>query len=383
MGYGDDTAASPISTARDHSSWLDDSEAGADDIEALETYAKKFWPRHVQKHGDEHVNSRLVVLLKAFLGSMDASSRAYQHWHDTYRTKLPQSPAMKGNSEICRELCPAACATSATCYFESDPLLDDWWDRGIVDPGRRNEAGNTLLHLAVMGGSCKLTKRLLGFGLDVNARGSYWYGSPLTVAAANGNVPIAKLLLDFGTSVNQPGGTDGCPLSTAAWRGEVELAKLLLNAGADVNMAGGLGGCALGTAAFGGQCKIVIHLLAHGADVSVRGARFAHEDLDQARGRCGIIARLLLTTSIDVGAEDYALSAAISAAAGSWNAERWQAFLPQLLEAWAASPLRAPRVASANTRRSVFSDIDETGECFPKRRVSQRMSEWLGQEVSR
>jgi hypothetical protein len=56
----DDTSASPISIASNHSWRTDDSEAdeddsetNEDDIEALKSYAVGVWPRHVQKHGED------------------------------------------------------------------------------------------------------------------------------------------------------------------------------------------------------------------------------------------------------------------------------------------------------------------------------------------
>jgi ankyrin repeat protein len=290
-------------------------------IHFLLLYAIRFWPVHVQKHGEEYIDSRLVALLKAFLGSIDSSSRSYQRWYNMYNAGLPPGVLLSSYRDVRVRLPPSTCATFAICFYGFDKILDDWWDRGLAAPNRRNEDGDTLLHLAVVGGSSRLTRKLLDYGLDVNACGSLRSGSPLTVAAGNGYMHILKLLLDAGADVNQPGGCDGCPLSAAAYGGHIELVMLLLNAGADVNLPGGYAGCALGAAAYRGHIELAVLLLNAGADMNLPGGDHGGPLSTAAFVGHIEIVMLLLSAGADVNLPGGCAGCALGAAAYAGHVE--------------------------------------------------------------
>ncbi len=68
-----------ITTKRTNSSSAG-SNYGVDDAESLIPilyYARELWHRHVQKHGENGIDSRLSTMLKTFLVSMDESGPAY------------------------------------------------------------------------------------------------------------------------------------------------------------------------------------------------------------------------------------------------------------------------------------------------------------------
>ncbi len=143
-----------------------------------EQYILKYWPKHMREHGEDNPDPRSALLLKAFLESMNASSLAYQHW---------QKRLGKGLTCSSSRLAPSTSASFSICYYGFDRLIADWWEKGFEDPCQRNDQGDSLLHLAVMNNSIAVTKRLLGYGLEVNlpnGQGS----SPLILAAKRADI---------------------------------------------------------------------------------------------------------------------------------------------------------------------------------------------------
>ncbi len=229
-----------------------------------EPYAVKYWPRHIKGHGDNNIDARLARLLESFLGSMDASSTAYQHWYKCFENTTWDN--------ACFRLRPSTSASFCICYFGFDHILADWWKNGFDDPQQRNDRGESLLHLAVRSNSVAVTRRLLGYGLSVDLQDSYG-ASVLTTAAEVAEVSLARLL-DAGADVNAKGGKYGCPLGTATYWGNDGVVRLLVDAGADVNAKGGWYGCPLGTAAHEGKEGVVRLLMDAGADVNAKGGDY-------------------------------------------------------------------------------------------------------------
>lgn len=99
---------------------------------------------------------------------------------------------------------------------------------------RRNEKGETQLHVACINGDVGAVERLLSSGHATNVRDHYGW-SPLHEAANHGYVDIAELLLKHGANVNDPGGTS-CkgvtPLHDAAYCGHFPMMQLLMQHGA-------------------------------------------------------------------------------------------------------------------------------------------------------
>ncbi|XP_011172842.2 tonsoku-like protein [Solenopsis invicta] len=101
---------------------------------------------------------------------------------------------------------------------------------------KRNEKGETQLHVACINGDVAAVERLLSSGHSVNVRDHCGW-SPLHEAANHGYVEIAELLLKHGAEINDPGGMS-CqgvtPLHDAASCGHFSMMELLLQRGADV-----------------------------------------------------------------------------------------------------------------------------------------------------
>ncbi|KAG5308555.1 TONSL protein, partial [Pseudoatta argentina] len=110
--------------------------------------------------------------------------------------------------------------------------------RGTSTAIKRNEKGETQLHVACINGDIGAVERLLSSGHCTNVRDNYGW-SPLHEAANHGYVDIAELLLKHGANVNDPGGTS-CkgvtPLHDAACCGHFSMMHLLIQHGAIVTL---------------------------------------------------------------------------------------------------------------------------------------------------
>lgn len=103
---------------------------------------------------------------------------------------------------------------------------------------KRNEKGETQLHVACINGNISAVERLLSSGHPTNVRDHCGW-SPLHEAANHGYVDIAELLLKHGANVNDPGGAS-CkgvtPLHDAAYCGHFSIMQLLMQHGATVTL---------------------------------------------------------------------------------------------------------------------------------------------------
>ncbi|KAL8593110.1 hypothetical protein ACOMHN_018036 [Nucella lapillus] len=97
---------------------------------------------------------------------------------------------------------------------------------------KRNERGETPLHLAAKRGDLKQARRLIKAGASVNVT-DYAGWTPLHEACNLGNVDVAKQLLKAGANVNVLGLGDETPLHDAAINSHGKLVGILLKHGAN------------------------------------------------------------------------------------------------------------------------------------------------------
>jgi ankyrin repeat protein len=294
-------------------------------------YARRFWPTHIQNHGETNIDSRLSTLLKKFLWSINESGPAYKSWYKMY-TRLDPSLQRNTLSGYDHDIVnPSYLASLGICLFGFSNVLAEWWEAGSIDPEQRNCQGHSLLVLAVLGSSSSVVKTLVKLGADVNAQlSAVMYGSALTAAGGKGNQNIVRLLLESGADVNAQlsGGRYGSALVAAAeGRGNQDIVRLLLESGADANaqLSGGDYGSALvaATARLWGDQNMVRLLLESGADANAQLSGGPYGSALAAAAGWGNedIVRLLLESGADVNVQlsGRVYGSVLAVAAGIWG----------------------------------------------------------------
>ncbi|KAK6491111.1 ankyrin repeat domain-containing protein 12-like isoform X1 [Huso huso] len=92
---------------------------------------------------------------------------------------------------------------------------------------KRNERGETPLHMAAIRGDTKQVKELISLGADVNVK-DFAGWTPLHEACNLGYYDVAKVLIAAGAEVNTQGLDDDTPLHDASSSGHRDIVKLLL-----------------------------------------------------------------------------------------------------------------------------------------------------------
>ncbi|XP_051990389.1 ankyrin repeat domain-containing protein 12 isoform X1 [Xyrauchen texanus] len=92
---------------------------------------------------------------------------------------------------------------------------------------KRNERGETSLHMAAIRGDVKQVKELISLGADVNVK-DFAGWTPLHEACNLGYYDVAKVLIGAGAEVNTQGLDDDTPLHDASSSGHKDIVKLLL-----------------------------------------------------------------------------------------------------------------------------------------------------------
>ncbi|XP_003975396.2 ankyrin repeat domain-containing protein 12 isoform X1 [Takifugu rubripes] len=95
---------------------------------------------------------------------------------------------------------------------------------------KRNERGETPLHMAAIRGDVKQVKELISLGADVNVK-DFAGWTPLHEACNLGYYDVAKVLIAAGAEVNTQGLDDDTPLHDASSSGHKDIVKLLLRHG--------------------------------------------------------------------------------------------------------------------------------------------------------
>ncbi|XP_057319556.1 tonsoku-like protein [Microplitis mediator] len=108
--------------------------------------------------------------------------------------------------------------------------------RGFVI--KRNEKGETKLHVACINNNIQEVMNLLTAGHPVDIRDNCGW-TPLHEAANFGHIEIAQLLIEHGANLNDPGGAqcgNVTPLHDAASCGHFSMMNLLIERGADISL---------------------------------------------------------------------------------------------------------------------------------------------------
>ncbi|CAM5090438.1 unnamed protein product [Eretmochelys imbricata] len=95
---------------------------------------------------------------------------------------------------------------------------------------KRNERGETPLHMAAIRGDVKQVKELISLGANVNVK-DFAGWTPLHEACNVGYYDVAKVLIAAGADVNTQGLDDDTPLHDSASSGHRDIVKLLLRHG--------------------------------------------------------------------------------------------------------------------------------------------------------
>ncbi|KAK2822687.1 hypothetical protein Q5P01_022752 [Channa striata] len=101
---------------------------------------------------------------------------------------------------------------------------------------KRNERGETPLHMAAIRGDAKQVKELISLGADVNVK-DFAGWTPLHEACNLGFYDVAKVLIAAGAEVNTQGLDDDTPLHDASSSGHKDVVKLLLRHGGNAFQA--------------------------------------------------------------------------------------------------------------------------------------------------
>ena len=156
-----------------------------------------------------------------------------------------------------------------------------------------DEFSNSLLLLAVIGGTIPVITSLLINPIDVNTCDVDGQ-SPLHLAVVSGRKSVSSMLLRYGASANAADRRHRRPLHLAAMLPSSGLCQLLLRHSADVNAVDECGVTALHCAAKEGQRQTVKLLIEGGADVNLVDVRRQQPiHVATGRGRLDMIELLL------------------------------------------------------------------------------------------
>ena len=143
----------------------------------------------------------------------------------------------------------------------------------------------TQVYQAARDGSCNLTDLLKRLKpeqrkttLETKTKDGSHFVTPLIIAAHNGHLNSVKILLGYGADIEARGTLntggqviEGCtPLWAAAYTGHLDVVKLLIEQNADVDGRASKGSTPLRAAAHEGHLDIVRCLVESGADVNAR-----------------------------------------------------------------------------------------------------------------
>ena len=159
----------------------------------------------------------------------------------------------------------------------------------------------TPLIIAARNGHLNSVKILLGYGADIEARGTLKIGNeviegctPLWAAASFGRLDVVKLLIEQNADVDGKTSTGSTPLMTAAFNAHLDVVRCLVESGADVNVRTITENTPLIVACYHGHLNVVIYLIDKGAFMDLQnkdGSTALH--VAAQRGHLEIVRQLL------------------------------------------------------------------------------------------
>ena len=159
----------------------------------------------------------------------------------------------------------------------------------------------TPLIIAAHNGHLNSVKILLGYGADIEARGTLKIETdvikgctPLWAAAASGHLNVVKLLIERNADVEGRTSTDSTPLRVAAHDGHLDVVRYLVESGADVNARNEYKGTPIMAACDYGHLSIITYIINKGAfvDLQSKGGNTALHHAAQ-RGHLEVVSQLL------------------------------------------------------------------------------------------
>ena len=159
----------------------------------------------------------------------------------------------------------------------------------------------TPLIIAAQNGHLNSVKILLGYGADIEDRGTIKIGdevvegcTPLWGAACSGRLDVVKLLIERNADVDGRTSTDSTPLRAAAQEGHLDVVRCLVESGADVNARTQYEATPIMAACHYGHVSIITYLINKGAfvDLQAKDGNTALHYTAQ-RGHLEVVSQLL------------------------------------------------------------------------------------------
>ena len=101
--------------------------------EGILRYTVVYWPAHARLHAAQHVDDRLQLLLKEFLGSPKEGSSAYRYWSHA----MLEYCSAQGGPSFCEGFSESSIPAFAVAIFGLNQILSDWWTSSFdVEIGR-------------------------------------------------------------------------------------------------------------------------------------------------------------------------------------------------------------------------------------------------------
>ena len=162
----------------------------------------------------------------------------------------------------------------------------------------------TPLIIAAHNGHLNSVKILLGYGADIEARGTLKVENeviegctPLWAAAASGRLDVVKLLIEENAEVDGRTSTGSTPLRAAAYDGYLDIVRCLVESGADVNARSRGDSSSLMAACYCGYLSVATYLINKGAfmDLQCNDLKNGNTALHYAvqRGHLEVVRQLL------------------------------------------------------------------------------------------